>query len=88
MMIGRNRVKINCVFVYLCVLGIPEVKCFLNGLDIPGLVRFKTLLCKTVGIVFAVCAGLPLGKEGPMVHAGAIVAAGVSQVNKHHDFSA
>lgn len=56
------------------------MKCFLNGLDIPRLVRFKTLVCKTIGIVFAVSAGLPVGKEGPMVHAGAIVAAGVSQV--------
>lgn len=57
------------------------MKCFLNGLDIPRLVRFKTLVCKTVGIVFAVSAGLPVGKEGPMVHAGAIVAAEVSQVS-------
>ena len=65
----------------LSTTGIPEVKCFLNGLDIPRLVRFKTLVCKTVGIVFAVSAGLPVGKEGPMVHAGAIVAAEVSQVS-------
>ncbi|KAJ1434290.1 chloride channel [Ochromonadaceae sp. CCMP2298] len=61
--------------------GIPEVKCFLNGLDIPRLMHCKTLVCKVVGIVFSVSAGLPLGKEGPMVHAGAIVAAGVSQGN-------
>lgn len=61
--------------------GIPEVKCFLNGLNIPRLVRFRTLLCKMTGIVFAVAAGLPLGKEGPMVHAGAVIAAGVSQVH-------
>lgn len=60
--------------------GIPEVKCFLNGLDIPRLVKFRTLLCKAVGIIFAVCSGLPLGKEGPMVHMGAVVAAMVSQV--------
>jgi chloride channel 7 len=66
-------------------LGIPEVKCFLNGLNIPRLVRMKTLICKTVGIVFAVSAGLPVGKEGPMVHAGAIVAASVSQVSKEMD---
>jgi chloride channel 7 len=60
--------------------GIPEVKCFLNGLDIPRLVKIKTLTCKAVGIICAVSAGLPVGKEGPMVHMGAIVAGVVSQV--------
>lgn len=56
------------------------MKCFLNGFNIPRLVRFQTLVCKAIGIVFAVSAGLPVGKEGPMVHIGAVVAAGVSQV--------
>ena len=59
--------------------GIPEVKCFLNGLNIPNLLDVKTLVCKVVGIIFAYSSGLPLGKEGPMVHAGAVIAAGVSQ---------
>ena len=35
--------------------------------------------CKILGIIFSCSSGLPLGKEGPMVHAGAVVAAGVSQ---------
>ena len=61
-------------------VGIPEVKCFLNGLNVPRLVRFKTLVCKMIGIIFSVSSGLPIGKEGPMVHAGAVVAAGISQV--------
>lgn len=30
-------------------------------------VRVKTMLCKMVGVVFTVAAGLPAGKEGPMV---------------------
>ena len=47
--------------------GIPEIKCFLNGIDLPRIVRFKTLACKVVGLVFSVAAGLPLGMEGPMV---------------------
>ncbi len=47
--------------------GIPEVKCFLNGLNIPQLMTVKTLACKMVGVVFAFASGLPLGKEGPMV---------------------
>eukprot|EP01041_Mallomonas_annulata_P006035 gene6035-12164_t len=59
--------------------GIPEIKCFLNGLNIPRIVRIKTLLCKIIGLVFSSSSGLPLGKEGPMVHAGAVIAAGVSQ---------
>ena len=59
--------------------GIPEIKCFLNGIDIPRVVDTNTLVYKALGIIFACSAGLPLGKEGPMVHVGAVVAAGVSQ---------
>jgi chloride channel 7 len=59
--------------------GIPEIKCFLNGIDLPRVVRMKTLLCKVAGVTFSVAAGLPVGKEGPMVHSGAILAAGISQ---------
>uniref|UniRef100_A0A8K9WP78 Chloride channel protein n=1 Tax=Oncorhynchus mykiss TaxID=8022 RepID=A0A8K9WP78_ONCMY len=38
--------------------GIPQIKCYLNGVKIPRVVRLK---------------------EGPMIHSGAVVAAGVSQ---------
>eukprot|EP01031_Cornospumella_fuschlensis_P024382 gene24382-29477_t len=44
--------------------GIPEVKVYLNGLHIPHLLSLKTLVCKALGLVFAVSASLPLGKEG------------------------
>jgi chloride channel 7 len=59
--------------------GIPEIKCYLNGIDLPRIVRVKTLLCKVIGVAFSVAGGLPVGKEGPMVHSGAVVAAGASQ---------
>jgi hypothetical protein len=59
--------------------GIPEIKCYLNGIDLPRIVRVKTLLCKVIGVTFSVAAGLPVGKEGPMVHSGAVVAASISQ---------
>ncbi|KAL3919946.1 MAG: hypothetical protein SGILL_003499, partial [Bacillariaceae sp.] len=59
--------------------GIPEIKCYLNGIDLPRVVRVKTLLCKVIGVTFSVAGGLPVGKEGPMVHSGAVVAAGASQ---------
>ncbi|CAK8985921.1 unnamed protein product [Durusdinium trenchii] len=61
--------------------GIPEIKCFLNGIHLPKLVSGKTLFAKAVGIVFSVVAGLPCGKEGPMIHSGAIVGAMVTCFN-------
>ncbi|KAL5017921.1 hypothetical protein ScPMuIL_003643 [Solemya velum] len=59
--------------------GIPQIKCYLNGVLIPHVVRLKTLVCKVVGVICAVAGGLIVGKEGPMIHSGAVVAAGISQ---------
>lgn len=59
--------------------GIPQIKCFLNGVKIPHVVRIKTLLCKMIGVIQSVVGGLAIGKEGPMIHSGAVVAAGISQ---------
>ena len=43
------------------------------------MLRITTLACKSVGVLCSVSAGLVCGKEGPMIHAGAIIGAGVSQ---------
>lgn len=59
--------------------GIPEVKCFLNGIDMPRVVRIKTIFAKIAGVTFAVAGQMPCGKEGPMIHSGAGIAAGMSQ---------
>ena len=59
--------------------GIPEVKCYLNGVKIPRIVRVYTLLTKAVGVLLSVSGGLPVGKEGPMIHAGSVVASVLSQ---------
>ncbi|XP_056461057.1 H(+)/Cl(-) exchange transporter 7 isoform X1 [Gadus chalcogrammus] len=59
--------------------GIPQIKCYLNGVKIPRVVRLKTLLVKVAGVICSVAGGLAVGKEGPMIHSGAVVAAGVSQ---------
>lgn len=70
----------------LCVIepvaagsGIPEIKCYLNGVKVPHVVRLKTLVCKAVGVLFSVAGGLFVGKEGPMIHSGAIIGAGIPQ---------
>ncbi|XP_056897636.1 H(+)/Cl(-) exchange transporter 6 [Takifugu flavidus] len=80
----------NCTFIFIASLvvlvepiaagsGIPEIKSYLNGVRIPGIVRFRTFFCKVTGVVFSVAGGLFVGKEGPMIHSGAVVGAGLPQ---------
>jgi H+/Cl- antiporter ClcA len=65
--------------------GIPEIKTMLNGVKVPGAVTFKALCCKVVGVLFSVAGGLPCGKEGPMIHSGSILGAGLP-LGKHSGF--
>ncbi|RWS02939.1 H(+)/Cl(-) exchange transporter 7-like protein [Dinothrombium tinctorium] len=59
--------------------GIPAIKCYLNGVKIPKVVRIQTFFVKVVSVVLSVVGGLAVGKEGPMIHSGAAIAAGISQ---------
>jgi hypothetical protein len=43
---------------------------YLNGVDIPDVFAFRTLITKVVGCICAVAGGLAVGKEGPFVHLG------------------
>ena len=42
--------------------GIPQVKCYLNGVKVPRIVRIKTLAIKAIGVVTSVVGGLAGGK--------------------------
>lgn len=57
--------------------GIPEIKTYLNGVHIKGLLTIRTLISKLVGVMFTIAAGLVAGKEGPFVHGGGIVGGGI-----------
>ncbi|KAI9339123.1 chloride channel [Pilaira anomala] len=48
--------------------GIPEVKVILGGFVIKGFLGIKTLIVKSIGMIFSTSAGLTCGKEGPFVH--------------------
>ncbi|KAI0559758.1 voltage gated chloride channel protein [Gracilaria domingensis] len=59
--------------------GIPELKSYLNGVRVPGFLAINSFFVKAIGIAFSLAGGLVCGKQGPMIHAGAILAAGMSQ---------
>jgi chloride channel 7 len=57
--------------------GIPDVKAYLNGVDSPIFRNFftvKTFVAKVIGSALGVASSLVMGKEGPMLHAGSILA--------------
>lgn len=54
--------------------GIPETKAILNGVNLRGVLEFKTLLVKFFGVTLAVGSGLCLGIEGPLVQCGSAIA--------------
>ncbi|XP_013787955.2 chloride channel protein D-like, partial [Limulus polyphemus] len=59
--------------------GIPEIIAFLNGTLVRHIFNIKTLIVKFVSCVCAVSSGMPVGPEGPMIHLGALIGAGLSQ---------
>ncbi|ETV98314.1 hypothetical protein, variant [Aphanomyces invadans] len=55
--------------------GIPEIKSTLNGVHVKVWMSLDTLVCKVLGVILSVSGGLPVGKEGPMIHSASIIAA-------------
>lgn len=53
--------------------GITELMAYLNGIEYPKFISYRTLFVKIFGLSFAVAAGLCVGKEGPLAHIGAII---------------
>ncbi len=55
--------------------GVAEAMGLMNGIAYPDYISLKSLFVKFLGVSFAVAGGLCGGKEGPLVHIGAIVGA-------------
>jgi len=45
----------------------------MNGINYPDFISVPTLITKIIGVTFAVCGKLCVGKEGPLAHIGAIL---------------
>jgi chloride channel 3/4/5 len=48
--------------------GVAEVKVINSGFVLHGYLGLKTLVIKTIALIFSISSGLSLGKEGPYVH--------------------
>ncbi|XP_002739329.1 chloride channel protein C-like [Saccoglossus kowalevskii] len=59
--------------------GIPELIGYLNGTMVGKIFNVKTLVVKIWSCICAVGSGMPVGPEGPMIHIGSLVGAGLSQ---------
>ncbi|KAL5474896.1 hypothetical protein EMCRGX_G026921 [Ephydatia muelleri] len=60
--------------------GVPEIKCYLNGVKVPRVARIGGLVSKAVGVLLSVSAGFFVGQEGPMVYIGSVIGAGLPQL--------
>jgi chloride channel 7 len=59
--------------------GVAEVMAYLNGCHMPRIWDVRTFGVKFLSALTAVASGLPVGPEGPMIHMGASIGAGLSQ---------
>ena len=55
--------------------GVAELIGYLNGVNYQGWIDTKVLITKIIGVTFAVCARLAVGKEGPLAHIGSVIGA-------------
>lgn len=59
--------------------GVPDVISYLNGVLLPQIFNIRVLLYKSISCLFGICCGLPMGAEGPTIHIGALIGAGLPQ---------
>ncbi|CBH18761.1 chloride channel protein, putative [Trypanosoma brucei gambiense DAL972] len=57
--------------------GVPEVMAYLNGVMFPRVFNIRNLIVKTLSCIFVVSAGVPVGAEGPIIHIGSLIGAGL-----------
>ena len=73
----------SCLCIFFCpgaaASGIPEVKAYLNGVNIRGFMNAKAIVVKILGTTLSVASGLCVGPEGPLVHLGAAIGGGLTR---------
>lgn len=82
-MIVRNSCLFVCYAHSIILIpggsGIPEVKAYLNGSNIPHVFTLISLITKIIGVISSISSSLVVGAD-PMVHTGAMI----GKKKKHH----
>lgn len=50
------------------------MKAIMAGVNLPGMLSWKTYVSKVIGMVAMLSSGMSLGKEGPFVHIAGCIA--------------
>ena len=53
--------------------GIPDIKAYLNGTNVPGSFTLTALGGKVIATYLCVSASMPIGAQGPLTHTGALI---------------
>jgi H+/Cl- antiporter ClcA len=57
--------------------GVPDVMAYLNGIMFPKIFNLRNLVTKSISCILAVNSGLSVGAEGPLIHIGSLIGAGL-----------
>lgn len=68
--------------------GIPEMKCILAGMNLDEHMSNATVLAKVLGLVLMCGAGMPVGREGPLVHIAGSIALGLLRLRAFRSIAA
>ncbi|EJD74333.1 voltage gated chloride channel family protein [Loa loa] len=77
---GASALICHCFAKQAIGSGIPELKVIMCGFKMKNYLSLQTMIGKIFGLTLALGSGLPVGKEGPFVHIGAIVASLLTRI--------
>ncbi|VDN03914.1 unnamed protein product [Thelazia callipaeda] len=85
---GASAIFCHCFAKQAVGSGIPELKIIMSSFKLKNYLTLQTMIGKIFGLTLALGSGLPVGKEGPFVHIGAIVASLLTKITSACQYQA
>ncbi|KAH3762023.1 chloride channel protein 2 [Pelomyxa schiedti] len=71
-------------FIAKFITFLSQIKTILSGVPMPNYLSFRTLVSKVLGLSCAAGSGMYVGKQGPMVHIGAMISSNMLRLPAFH----